>query len=355
MKTKFLILIFGLLALSLLLGGCATGLTPSAWPSITTDANNAYIAAGQYVFAVNLQTGAEVWRFPAKASANPFFAAPVLTQDGQLIVGGFDKKLYSINPQTGVANSNWPFTGAGDRYIGSVLVANDLIFAPNADYHLYILTLQGKPQFDKPFKADQSIWAAPVSDGQRIYFGTLGHNVFALDAKTGKQIWDKSLDGAVIGSPVLGNGMLYVGTYGGTVYALDMATGTIRWQTPVSGWIWSGPALDGTMLYVGDGIGTLHALNASDGKETWNQKLNGAMLGTPLVTGGNVIVGTEAGTLYVFDRTGKQVRTAAVAGKLYASPVAAGTLILVAPTEGQALLVALDQNGAQKWAFTPAK
>jgi len=55
-------------------------------PSMTADAKNAYLSGGPYVYAVNLQTGAQVWRFPALSSAaNPFYATPVLTPDGQLM------------------------------------------------------------------------------------------------------------------------------------------------------------------------------------------------------------------------------------------------------------------------------
>ena len=87
MKKKYLVLIGLLLALAVLLGGCATGLSASSWPGVTADADNAYIAGGPYVYAVNLQTGAEVWRFPAKAATStPYYATPALTPDGQLII-----------------------------------------------------------------------------------------------------------------------------------------------------------------------------------------------------------------------------------------------------------------------------
>ncbi len=56
--------------------------------------------------------------------------------------------------------------------IGGVLVANNMIYAPNADYNLYALDLKGQLQWT--FAADQSIWGAPVSDGTNVYFGTLG-------------------------------------------------------------------------------------------------------------------------------------------------------------------------------------
>ncbi len=109
--------------------------------------------------------------------------------------------------------------------LAACLAANNMIYAPNADYNLYALNLHGELQWT--FEADQSIWGAPVSDGTNIYFGTLGRKVYAVNAQTGKQVWVQKVDGAVLGSPVLGtDNTLYVGSYGGTVYALNTATGS---------------------------------------------------------------------------------------------------------------------------------
>jgi eukaryotic-like serine/threonine-protein kinase len=355
MKTKYLALLGLLLALAVVLGGCATGLTAGAWPGVTADADNAYIAGGPYVYAVNLQTGAQTWRFPDKPStANPFFATPVLTPDGQLIVGGFDKKLYSLNPKTGT--SNWQFIDARDRWIGGALVTDKMIFAPNADYKLYALNLQGKLQWS--FEADQAIWGTPVSDGTNVYFGTLGRKVYAVNAQTGKQTWVQTVDGAVLGTPALGaENTLYVGSYGGTIYALNTSNGATRWSKQTTSWIWSGPALDGTDLYVGDANGKFYAYPLADTGKPWTQELNGAIVGAPLVSGDAIVVGTEAGSVYFIDRTGQNARPISVSGKVYATPAAAGTLILVAPTgtSTDPILVALDQTGAVKWSFTPAK
>jgi outer membrane protein assembly factor BamB len=352
MKTKYLVLTGLLLALAVFLSGCATGLTASGWPGITADAKNAYIAGGPYVYAVNLQTGVQVWRFPDKASVSPFDAKPALTSDGQLIVGGYDKKLYSLNPQTG--QSNWQFTSAHDRWIGGVLVDNNMIYAPNADYNLYALNLHGELQW--AFAGDESIWGAPVSDGTNVYFGTLGRKVYAVNAQTGKQAWVQNVDGAVLGSPVLGTDKtLYVGSYNGTVYAMNTATGSSLSSAKASSWIWSGPSLDGNTLYFGDGKGSLYAHPVDGNDQAWNQPLNGAIIGTPLVSGDNIVVGTEAGNVYIIDRTGNNLRPFSISGKVYSSPVAAGNLILVAPTGGNAVLVALDLTGVVKWSFIPPK
>jgi outer membrane protein assembly factor BamB len=352
MKKKQLVLIGVFLALTVILSSCASGLTASGWPAMIADAKNAYVSGGSRVYAVDLQTGAQVWRFPDKASANPFEAAPLLTADGQLIVGGYDKKLYSLNPQTG--QSNWQFTGAHDRWIGGVVEVNKLIYAPNADYVLYALNLRGEVQWT--FKADQAIWGGVVSDGTNLFFGTLGRKVYAVDAQTGKQVWMQKVDGAVLGSPVLGSdNSIYVNSFGGTTYALATTNGATRWKAEASSWIWSGPALDGNTLYFGDGKGSLYAHPVSGTGQPWNKPLNGAITGTPLVSGETIVIGTEAGNVYFMDRTGSNLRPISIPGKIYSSPVSAGSLILVAPTGGSATLVALDPTGAVKWSFIPAK
>jgi eukaryotic-like serine/threonine-protein kinase len=355
MKTKYIILTGLLLVLAVALGGCATGLTASSWPSLTADANNAYLAGGPYVYAVNLQTGVEVWRFPAKAATStPYYATPGLTPDGQLIVGSFDHKLYSLNPQSGA--ENWRFEQAKDRWIGGVLIAVDTIYATNADYNLYALSFSGTPKWVTPFQADQAIWGSPVSDGTNVYFGTLGRHVYAVNAQTGKKVWEQTVDGAILGSPVLGpSNSLYVGTYGGALVALNTSNGTILKQQMASSWIWSGPAQDGVNVYVGDANGMFYSYPMTDAGQPWSQQLNGAIIGSPLVNGSTIIVGTESGNVYFMDNTGQNVRPVSVSGKIEASPVAAGSLILVAPTGGDNPLVALDSTGAIKWKFAPTK
>ncbi|HEX7620764.1 MAG TPA: PQQ-binding-like beta-propeller repeat protein [Anaerolineales bacterium] len=352
MKTKYLVLIGLAIVLSVVLGGCATGLTASSWPGVTADATNAYMAGGPHVYAVNLQTGAEVWRFPAKAAtANPFYAKPVLTPDGQLIVGSFDHKLYSLNPLSGV--ENWRFEQAKDRWIGEVLVTNDTIYASNPDYNLYALSFTGTLKWVTPFQADQAIWGSPVSDGTNVYFGTLGRKVYAVNAQTGRQTWVQTVNGAILGSPVLGpNNILYVGTYNGILVSLNTSNGQVIQQETTSSWIWSGPALDGSDVYVGDANGMFYAFPVTGTGQPWTQQLNGAIVGSPLILDKTIVVGTESGNVYFMDNTGQNVRPVTLTGKIYATPSAAGTLVLVAPTGGDNTLVALDLTGAIKWSFT---
>jgi outer membrane protein assembly factor BamB len=352
MKIKPVVFIAAFLALSLLLTGCASGLSASSWAEVIADADNAYLAGGSYVYAVSLANGSQVWHYPDKASSNPFYALPALTPDGQVIVGGFDHNLYSLDQKSG--KQNWVFSQAHDRWYGGVLVDGGTIYAPNADYNLYALDLHGNLKW--AFQADQSLWAAPVSDGQRVYFGTLGRKVYAVDASTGKLVWVKEVNGAILGSPALEpTGTLFVGTYGGSVIALQASNGQVLWSHPSSSWIWAGPTLEGDALLVGDSNGTLYDLDPSGGQERWHQYLNGSILSSVASDGKYVVAGTEDGNLYFYNLAGNAIRNITISGKLYTAPVIAGNTILIAPTGASNVLVAYDQNGVQKWAFPPAK
>ncbi|HEX9013670.1 MAG TPA: PQQ-binding-like beta-propeller repeat protein, partial [Anaerolineaceae bacterium] len=186
MKTRLhLPLVF--LALALLLSACSGALAANSWPGLSTDpstATNVYVASGQRVYAVRASDNSMAWRFPADKAGTGFFAAPKPTKDGQLIFGGFDKILYSLNAQTGA--QNWTFTESADRYVAPVLVTDTAIYAPSTDHNLYALDLKGQKQW--AFKTGNMLWAQPSTDGQTIYLPSMDHNLYALGLD-GKQKW----------------------------------------------------------------------------------------------------------------------------------------------------------------------
>jgi outer membrane protein assembly factor BamB len=354
MKTKLLILALPLLILSIFLSGCATGMTPSSWPGMIADKDTAYVSAAAHVYAVQVSNGVERWRFPQKPDAKKqFYAAPTLTSDGQLIVGGYDHILYSLSPADG--SINWTFADAKDRWIGSAAVSDKMIFAPSADFKLYALNMKGELQWS--FTAGASFWSQPAVDGQKVYAASLDHTIYALNIETGKLAWSSKLDGGILGSLTLGaDGKLYASTLGGNVYALDSSTGKTVWKKSLSSWVWSGPVLADGNVYTGDSAGMFVSMLADTGKENWTVQPDGAILGSPLVLGNMIVFGTESGSLIAVDSSkGSTTWTKSITGNLYGSPVLAGDLILVAPEAGDVTLIALDQNGAQQWVYTPVK
>ncbi|MEZ0395452.1 MAG: PQQ-binding-like beta-propeller repeat protein [Anaerolineales bacterium] len=356
MKTKVYVMLFFLAGLGLLLSGCASDLVAGTWPGVSADEARAYVAAGSFVYAVDLQTGQEVWRFPEKAStANPFYATPALTPDGeQLIVAGFNHILYSLDPVDGTIN--WEFNRSHDRYYAAPLIADELIYAASADYNLYAVTFDGDLAWQ--FSASQAIWSTPVSDGARLYFGALDRTVYALDARRGSLVWKQTLDSAILASPALGaEGQLYVASMGGRVYAFDSESGAALWPQPfqAEGQVWAAPFFLEGRLYVADVDGVIYTLDPATGRESQPRlHAGGTIVSAPRRFEQTLIFGTEDGALFLLTLP-DEVQTFEVDGRLYGTPALVGETVLVAPYQADSPLIAVTLQGARRWSFTPER
>ena len=356
MKIPRKIILIIILSAAALLSACSgRRVSATSWPGITVNEDTAYVAFGQFIYAVNLENGLERWRYPGEADNNmSFFAAPLLTADGQLLIGGYDNVLRSLDPQN--REEQWIFEGASNRYVGSPLATEDAIYAPSADQNLYVLSLDGK--LIDTFQTERAQWAQPSTDGQSIYLTSLDHIVYALTPGSLNLKWSQDLNGAIVGSPlVTDDGRLFVGTFANEMVALDTQSGAEIWRTTTSGWVWDRPALNDDRLYFGDLEGVFYALNAGDGSVIWQLPPNSSIVGTPLVTEEGIFFTTEEGTLYAVDFEGNSIWKTPIGGNIYTGPVAAGEFILVAPIDSDTSmrLVALNLNGTERWSFTTAE
>ena len=354
------------LLISLLVSACAGGPgIASSWPGLTVRGEVGYLAYANHVYAINLSNGTEVWRFPQKSDAKlSFYAAPVFTEEGHLIIAGYDHSLHSLNPDTGMENQgSWPFQQAQNKFIASPLATPDGIYAPCSDGKLYALDIKGGLRWT--FSTEHAQWATPVIGGDVLYLTSMDHRVYALSVKDGALIWkSEDLGGALAGSPTLSpDGVIYVGTFNNELVALDAKTGKVVKRYTTQGWVWSGPALIDNVLYFGDLDGAMYALRAPDLTEIWKaQPDKGAdrqIADRPLVHDGKVYFGARSGNLYALDaETGALAweKPIAIQGSFYASPVALEDTLIIPMVTKDAILMAIDFNGAQKWPpFVPAK
>jgi outer membrane protein assembly factor BamB len=364
LKRFSFILFAGLLAL--VLTGCGGGGNSAAWPGITVVDETIYLADGLHVYAVSLADGKELttgstpMRFPVQSAAQIFFfAPPVLAPNGQLIIGsaGHSHALYGVDPKTFA--EQWKFNDAKDIYVGSSLVANERIYAPNGDGNLYVLDLNGN--LLATFATEHGIWSQPVTDGKAIYITSLDHKVYALNLEGTSALWVTELDGSIISSPAVDakQQVLYVGTTNKTIYALNANTGAILWQQSLDGAVWGAPVVGDGTVFVATTIvkekGKVYALAAASGDTVWGFDTEGAVAGAPLLRSDAVVVATELGAVYAIRIDGTQLWKQNFEHNFYFGPVAAGNVILLAPSQSPIFLFAIDENGAQKWTFTPGK
>src|SRR5512145_640633 len=356
MKHRFL-LPFLLLIVALALSACSSGYQTTGWPSVTVSEDAAYLASGPQIYAINLKNGLEIWRYPQKADPQiQFYAAPALTPDGQVIVGDYKHILYSLNPDTGL--ENWRFAESKYGYIASPLITEKGIFAPTNGGIVYAVGFDGKLLWERSLDGQHGIWAQPLADADCncIYVASLDHHIYSLNADNGEILWtSQDMNGSFVGQPMLNEaGVLYAGNFAKKVIALDANSGeAIAPAYETDAWVWSGTALADDKLYFGDQVGNFYILDTADGLSSV-AKVPGteAIISTPLVLSDTVYVTTQGGSLLLFDLQGNpQGKQTFEKAELISSPVHAGDLILLAPIKLDSLLIAVNAQGVQQWAF----
>ncbi len=343
-------LIFILLAFTLT--ACSGVPLASGWPESLAGDKTIYTSSGSFVYAVNAETGAELWRYPEKADgARVFSSAPILL-DGDLIVGDYSFQLHNLDPVTG--KEKWVNKDATGRYIAPATIMDGLILAPNADHTLYAINKNGLVQWK--FTAKNGLWNQPVTDGKSIFISSMDKTLYALNPKSGEVIWSVDLGGSVLFSQTIGeDGSLYIGTLNNEFFSIASDTGKINWKVATAGAVWS-PVLekDGT-IFGGDQSGKVFALSTKDGSNIWEVDAGAPVVGGLALSEKGLFFGTQNGDALCVSTEGQKIWTQAVGGKLYSTPVISGTSIVFGVFEGEKTLAALDENGKLVWSFTPSK
>jgi len=235
---------------------------------VALDKNGILYTGGtaEAVYALNSQTGQEVWRFQARA---PIDSAPIVSEDrvyvlaldqtlyaldrasgeylwefqtgqpisditpaltpkGDIIFGSSDNWLYSVNRQ-GI--ENWSYVMQGGLSASPVVDQNGTVYAPSSDGKLYAVDTSGRLLWS--YDSGAQIQAAPVlGDDTLLYLGTSQGKVIALSVWSDKHVeieWEKSVNGAVRGRLLMdNNGVLYGITDQGQSFAFHSGSDAPR-------------------------------------------------------------------------------------------------------------------------------
>jgi outer membrane protein assembly factor BamB len=358
-----------LVVAAVLLAGCAGGAltAQSGFPGLASDGVSAYLAYGPAVYAVDLQSGALRWRYPAEPQRDlSFFATPVVGAGDQLIVGDFSNRLFAVDRRSG--SLIWGPVALGDNgankehIIGGPALVGDVLLVPSSDGRLYArMASDGSALWTFPAESSpplrQGLWAAPVVEDDRVFLASLDHHLYAVDLESGRPSWPEPVDlgGALADAPALAGDLLLVGSFSSQLVALGTGDGELAWSFPTQGWVWGNPAIADGLAYFGDLGGTLYAVSVEDGTPVWTLPLSGDVTATPAVADGKVYVVTDTGSLVVRQAADSNPAwQAALEGQLLTDPLVVEDQVLVASVGGSALLSSFDAaSGAIRWTFAP--
>ncbi len=220
-----------------------------------------------FVVALDLKTGAEVWKSPRGVGRNPNIAAAYCTPvthtraDGsvELLLTSQSLGVSSINPRTGAAN--WSAPVYDKRMVASPIVAGDLAIgscgsgAGSANY-LSAIKLGGQGDVSKTHVAYTLKRATPYvptplyQDG-RLYLISDAGFASAIEAATGREIWSERLRAEFFASPVLIDGKIYCATTKGEMIVIAAGDEFKELaRNPLGEGTHSTPCVDGGRIYM---------------------------------------------------------------------------------------------------------
>ena len=204
----------------------------------------------------------------------------------------------------------------------------------------------------------------PAIAGGRLYVVNKYSNVRALDAATGKVVWDLRRDKHYKGppsdvtAPVFSRDQVFVAFEDGTLLSLDARTATIEWKRRLPTRLESSPLVIGKTLYIGSDEGTLFALDTASGKPRWTFQANHTIKASPSFDRGRIYFGDYGGAMFALDaktghqiwRTDTQKTPAGGEGGFYSSPAIANGRVYAGRDDGT--VFAFDQRaGRYDWSF----
>jgi len=301
----------------------------------------AVVAAGSYdriVYVWDAAPGEQVWKL---TPGGPLHGSPVLWEAGGapvLFAASSDRLVYAADAATG--KSLW---------VHSV--------------EEYRPTLGGA-RLSSPC-VGQAGGRDAVFVGHWVFDRSLGHSlqrggVTARGARDGKPLWTRTLGDNEVSAPIsarlAAGGRLWVGSSDGNLYALDADSGRVLWQKTELDAVRSPPALvpgERPLVVTASKFGMVRGLDAESGEERWAFKTGDRVTASPvLIPGDRVVVGSYDRRLWALDaRTGQVSWSYAARGGVYASAayVPSSPPLLLASAWDHALHAVAAADGAHQF------
>jgi outer membrane protein assembly factor BamB len=154
----------------------------------------------------------------------------VIGGEAQMIFGGSDGRVWSMQPRTGKVLWSYPFSTHGLNV--SPLVVGDTVYMAHSLENMVGTTKGGVVAIDAKLRGDltgKEKWitynipdfsSSPIMVDGKVWVVDQGAKLYILDPADGKLLARESLGARMWGSPTVADGKVYLGTESGQVYIL---------------------------------------------------------------------------------------------------------------------------------------
>jgi outer membrane protein assembly factor BamB len=261
------------------------------------------------VYALNESRGNPVWKYRSHrcSAASPAVGdhlvfVSLLNKPPCNAAHGVDGKVIAFDAETG--RIRWQRTIGPSE--SSPLFANKLVIVGDWSHNVYAFTAAtGNLRWH--YHAGGLIKGAIALSGNRVYFGSYDTHVYALDARTGKEVWRASSQprlgrtGTFYANPAVAYGRVYIGATDGKMYSYGATSGKLRWSNGTGDFIYSSAAVWRQNVLVGSYDGSFYSFDAATGDVRWRFPAGGKISGSPSVINGVVYFSTLNGKTFGLD------------------------------------------------------
>lgn len=243
-------------------------------------------------------------------------------------------------------------TGNLPIHLGAPVISGERLFMSNGSGDLTVYALSDGRELWSVKDGGTSHAAALVS-GDTVYYGTADGRLYSRKATDGTEQWVIDLGASIEAQPTFANGRLFVHLRNHQIFALDASTGKILWaykrSVPLLTTLQRAakPVIWNNKLYLGFADGTVASFNVEEGVMLWERKISTGdkfidVDMTPTFFNSQLWIGSSSGELHVLDpKTGRNIRTVDLISSH--QPLQFGESLLYGTNRGE--LVGVNSNG----------
>lgn len=248
------------------------------------DNDTLYFGSGdQHIYALQLQTGKLLWKYK---TAGKVHSSPS-TDDNHVFFSSTDGHVYCLNKTDGTLV--WKFESEGEKqyglwdyYLSSPKLDGNTLYWGSGDNHIYALNSRNGKLIWK-YKTGDIVHADPVIYEEGVFIGSFDGYLYKLNKYNGALIWKfKTIgsyffqNGEIQKAVTIHNGLVYFGSRDYNLYVVDTKKGRGVWNyREPRGWIISTPTIYENFVYFGTSDGHLfYCFDTNTALKKWEVQTN---------------------------------------------------------------------------------
>jgi outer membrane protein assembly factor BamB/uncharacterized membrane protein len=266
------------------------------------------------IYALNALTGEKIWEFSDNTQPLNFRGqaegSPIVAQNRIIFAtNGIESYVYALDPETGALIWRFPLSNHGVK--GSPCYLGGNVYLLTFDGYVYAIDVVSGAAPISPYKitgitAFQN-YSSISTDGDYLYIPVKSQYSF----ENGKILFltmflsfirEFSTNSHFSATAAVGDDSIYIGDELGRFYSIEKNTGAIRGGFPfqTDGKIESSAAISGNYIYFGSNDKKIYGLNRRTGQKLWEYETQGEIQSSPAIGEGGIFVVSQDHFLYGF-------------------------------------------------------